>query len=291
MFRADVQGAKMIIDDALRQVTNIELIIKGLSGDKSAEFVNSLFTLVLDPTTPSLQHAKVVHDLVSQYAARCLAETYGLAWLKAMWKNPSTERNPALKGWIFQLIVEESAKKQKRLQLLEHTTTESTSIFLAVNNVHSWAGKLEDGLDTMGTMESNDLLIPERFNQGGYDLLSLEETKPAGPAAGDKSEWTVRAIQVTISKEHDVKATYMAEAVRDLRAKRDMIITALEVWVIVLGGTQASSSTGKSTGVAFKSNWEDDILSNTLRTERGFSYPNDVRLFSFDPALVLKPEP
>ena len=112
-----------------------------------------------------------------------------------------------MRGWTFQYIIEEVAKRLKQLELMKKRKTEQQvageRLTLPVHQVYLCTGSLAEALRNMPKqLESNDLLVPEDFNQGGYDMLSLKKE--------DGDTWTVLALQLTISRQHDIKTRFMA---------------------------------------------------------------------------------
>ena len=257
------------------QVNDASLVTKGLQGSRSVDFVNALFTLLNDE---SLLADRVCSTFVSPYVAhqlsqRCLAEH-----LKGMW-NQSRElllRNPSMRGWTFQFIVEEAAKLLKQLELVKHRHTEQQQVAvervtLPVRRVYPWTGSLATALrKQLLSFESNDLLVAETFNQGGYDMLSLKK---------DGDTWTVRALQLTVSQQHDIKTRFMAEAIRDLRDVQRMTITKLEVWMVTLYDRLAAQGRVPLES-DFVARWDaSDSLSKALAKERDFSFPRTCEVF------------
>ena len=219
------------IQKHLRRVTNKEWILSGVSDNNCAGAVGHL----------RFEDKNHNVSFVSRYVMIEVAKTCELKFIKDAYVFSRTQHNPAFKGWI----VEFDFLAQLH-QALKHGSKVAVSLEDKEKKLPVTEIKYIDP-DHLQKLEKHAglWLIPIRWNQGGYDAIYIQ----------DKN--TTIFVQITNSKQHDLKLQYMQNLWNKLhRPKRSGVQTRsrvtrgrADIWFVVPFGVtcRVKKTTGNLT--------------------------------------------
>ena len=221
MFGLDVVAATTDIDKHLERVPDKQALLSGLQGARAAGSVNHL-----------VQRVKRGTFLVSEYVARCLAETCEIAFVVAA--RAQAQVNPSFDGWVFEMDFMARlrlAHAQRRpLKLSINNTDEDWDVAKLIR-FHIPADLVGDRVVAPGpevftnqlAVETYSWLIPKRWNQGGYDAAQVLEK-------------SLRFVQVTRGGTHSLKLQYMRALIVELVRIGRVVETVDVVFVVPVEG-------------------------------------------------------
>jgi hypothetical protein len=167
-------------------------------------------------------------ELVSAYAARELALQKGPDYINSLAKNPLILNTPIIRGGFFELLFFSYAK-QGKIPLQDKEGKKfmwecgaSVRVFkpMSPNSVSCVLG---------------EWLMPNIWNQGGYDGVYLEETK---------SRNVIRFVQTTTKDSHDVKLQFFIKLINKLKTKSVFDAHEVEIFFVVTTHKLASYKIG-----------------------------------------------
>jgi len=176
------------------------------------------------------------YTIVSRYAADRLVQRSGSAFVQHMKQVASTERNPTLRGWAFELgffvEIEQAAREGKGILVKVRGTSDG---------IESWPGTTVNSFDP-DAFDATALVgawaRPNKWNQGGYDAVLMT-------AKGDNMTVDIKVVQVTSAVSHALKLRYVESLIeRTVKAGFEVISVDI-VFVIPHGATfRVGSVTG-----------------------------------------------
>jgi len=168
------------INYAVSTCSNLELLLGGTQGNRATESVSSL-----------LQDVSGGSFLVSRFASRCVGKICESSFInRAKFHCP----NVSFDGWILEMDFMMQIRQAAGLNLVG-----SSGEHLLWEKVKSESFRDPTELEDKVLSESQ-WLLPERWNQGGYDAVRVE-VKADGV--------TVQFAQVTRAENHGFKARFM----------------------------------------------------------------------------------
>lgn len=221
MFGMDVVAATTDIDKHLERVPDKQTLLSGLQGAKAAGSVNHLVQRVVRGTF-----------LVSEYVARCLAETCEIAFVVAA--RAQAQVNPSFDGWVFEMDFMARLRlahdQQGTLKVSINSTDEDWDVAKLIR-FQTPADLVGDRVAAPGpevftnqlAVGTNSWLIPKRWNQGGYDAAQVLEK-------------SLRFVQVTRAGTHSLKLQYMLALARELVRIGRVVETVDVVFVVPVEG-------------------------------------------------------
>jgi len=158
--------------------------------------------------------------IVSQFVARELSKRSFLEFIKQATIQSRSINNGSFDGWIFQMDF-----------LFHFRKAFSESQFLQLENNETWpVTRIFDFRDEVELENKTSQFmdgcwfIPSKVNHGAYDVAQLLDNLS-----------TLRIVQLTISKTHNLKLEYVIKLLKSLK-KRNIAIQKLEVVVVVPAG-------------------------------------------------------
>ena len=218
MFGMNVEAATQDIVEQLSKVKNFADLLKGSGGGASADAVNHLQCWSRDGRRPTV---------ISEFAMRWLSQEVGLEFVKMYYAHEAVQKNPAWRGWVFELefltrlrlAVESGASIELEADGKEETIewrVPHRETFKDLSAVTQLAGG--------GGLADGCWLVPEKWNQGGYDAAFVEGT-------------TLRAVQVTRAKVHGFKLDYVASLVNAV-VTGGLHVKTVEVYLVARGADE-----------------------------------------------------
>lgn len=198
------------IETYIAKASDASSIVKGLRGDRSVLAVNHL-TMRDDQSPPQI-------FIASKYIARQLVERCDSSWIVAASQLPIAWDNLSFDGWLFE------AEFMIRLRL----GGGKIRLFESLDGAVEWEVKHRHRFFDLVELknkqiETNDWLLPSRWNQGGYDAVCL---LPDG---------VVCFVQITIESSHSVKLKF-ARQMLDLLAELKVVVKTVQlVYVVPVG--------------------------------------------------------
>jgi hypothetical protein len=152
------------------------------SGQRSSSSINRLHAMFKRPSGVG-----AVSPVISQYAATLIATRCGSEAIKKFMSTHRDSSNPALDGWMLEMVFFASLRKGG-LALVDATGTEvdwGESVVVTAD-------------DVPGLSSAHPVWIkPEKWNQGGYDAIMV-----------CKRTQYVRFVQVTSAHKHSFRIEY-----------------------------------------------------------------------------------
>jgi hypothetical protein len=167
-------------------------------------------------------YALVTYTIVSRYVADLLVKRAGSGFVQHMALVAEEQKNPALRGWAFELgffvEIEQAARQHRNVQV---------KLCGSGNNLESWPATPVSNFDPK-EFKVPDILgawaRPIAWNQGGYDAVLLT-------SVGD-GKVTVRVVQVTAGITHSLKLNYV-ESLLQRVVKEGFEVKSVDVVFVV----------------------------------------------------------
>jgi hypothetical protein len=278
MFEMSAEDVIKDIDDCLDSVLNIMDVVKGMVGSQNANAVNHL-------TTKS--KAEKGRAFTSNYICKEIVQRGDDAVFHASYSLAHAAGNPSLRGWILELdfihqiqkavgrglevTCKDNNKAELHLEVAGYINVDTNS-YLSIKNTTDQFLKVES--------LSNYWFLPEKWNQAGYDLVSLQCYKR--PRC-KKTIKILRFIQVTGGQSHGLKLHHFNNFVAHFGQATGETITRIEIFVVLPNyqaqfAIPASQVSGESS------------ISNLYigASNKKWSSPaNQVKIIYFKPSQVL----
>ena len=221
MFQYSISEVENEAKEKIREIIDFKTLLKGLNGDRSSVAVNHLFS-----STFSNDNNSVVTLIISEYVSRLLCEKCDISFIIEATIKCRTLQNPSFDGWILEMDVLHHIKNNLisgRLKLISINDNNIDDAF--DNSFICFLSVPFDNIILSKDYKINTWFIPEKYNQGGYDAVQL------------LSENTLRFIQITRAKRHELKLSHMNKFINNfnesqLNNNNNKIITNIEIVMI-----------------------------------------------------------
>jgi hypothetical protein len=204
-----------VVDDVVKHIAGLGDATLMLDGDMGPTSLN-MKTHLLASYVPG------TYTIVSRYVADLLVKRAGAAFVKHMTAVAGEQKNPALRGWAFELgffvEIKQAVRERRSVQV---------KVWGSGNNVESWRATPVSNFDPK-EFKVPDILDawarPITWNQGGYDAVLLT-------SVGDRKV-AVRVVQVTAGITHSVKLSYV-ESLLERLVKQGFEVESVDVVFVV----------------------------------------------------------
>jgi hypothetical protein len=204
-----------VVDDVVKHIAGLGDATLMLDGDMGPTSLN-MKTHLLASYVPG------TYTIVSRYVADLLVKRAGAAFVKHMTAVAGEQKNPALRGWAFELgffvEIDQAVRERRSVQV---------KVWGSGNNVESWRATPVSNFDPK-EFKVPDILDawarPITWNQGGYDAVLLT-------SVGDRKV-AVRVVQVTAGITHSVKLSYV-ESLLERLVKQGFEVESVDVVFVV----------------------------------------------------------
>jgi hypothetical protein len=156
-----INEMKSILDDKFESVSDYDLILRGLRGDRSKGSVNSLMQIRNGVSMP-----------ISQYILRKLSSKIDLSFIESMESiNPN---NPSWQGLVFEMkMIQRICKCSDSFRLVD---SDNSTVFWPSGrdgaNIEDYDPDTFNG--SLKGMKPNTWYIPLKFNQGVLDIIFVK---------------------------------------------------------------------------------------------------------------------
>ena len=199
---------KQEIPTYIDELENMATLLSGMSGKRSATAVNHLCMVNKDRKG----------FIVSEYAMRLIAEKCELSFIAEASEFARAFKNPVFDGWVFEMDFLMQLRLSVKLGsclinlfdcdgVQESWSVKSRESFYKVTDIS--AMKLEDDM----------WLIPQRWNQGGYDAVQVLDNK------------RLRFVQITRAAKHSLKLDYYSTLIKQVVQHRE--VASVEVVFVI----------------------------------------------------------
>jgi hypothetical protein len=241
MFSLPVAEICNTIDKAARSVSNWGELLKLSGGDAAQGSVNSLVQIRIPPNSPDI----VETSLISAYAFQSIGQKADHSVVVAMWDWAVGHGNKAVMGWAYEArcinewtraksstkfcltylgVVGEAPNKQLKSYSVSPHTQERNSRKRKRGNSDSTLevalgdeplnrrclltdkGTVPDDLDMSNFGLVDLVLLPSRWNQGGFDVVFVKNKD-------------IYFVQCTIAQNHSRKGRFIQALVTSLSSK------------------------------------------------------------------------
>jgi len=202
MFHLSSQVVMQAIDTALTDCSDIKLL-SGMRGDASALATNTL-----------IQLTEKGRFLISEYVVRKLSARVDAEFVKLA---RQVCRNPSLDGWILEMDFLIRIKHPSGMTLYALSNEPRVWEFLGQTDFHdpSDISEIKTGW-----------LVPDRWNQGGYDAVRVtiltkdaKAKKRKTKTEAKEEKVIVEFVQVTRASDHSFTSGFMNAMVSAIAAK------------------------------------------------------------------------
>jgi len=202
MFHWKDEAVIAVIDSAMRKCNNIELLLSQQQGARASGCVNTL-----------LQTTQNGVFLLSEYVARQLGQKNAVSFIlqaRALCPNDSFD------GWILEMDFLLKIKQEVGLTL--YPEGEHQPIHWAKLHIQPFHDP-----ENIAELKVSQWLVPDRWNQGGYDAVRVEITEGI----------TVKFVQVTRAIEHKFKARFMNQMLHAIKLQNRKPIALVQFFFVV----------------------------------------------------------
>ena len=207
MFQFSTLEVKKLLMKSIQSLFDKSRILNADTGFNSEHACHNLLNVFEDDKT----------ELVSAYAALELALQKGPDYIISLAKNPLMLGNPFIKGGFFELLFFSHAKlgkiplQDKDGEKFIWVCGASVTVFkpMSPNSVSCVLG---------------EWLMPNIWNQGGYDGVFLEDTNGRN---------VIRFVQTTTRDSHDVKLQFFIELINRLKTRNVFDVDEVEIFFVV----------------------------------------------------------